>query len=400
MLELVDGLQIAAVLVVDDDPDEVESVVDDLRQQGCAVTSCSSQEHASDLLSSGVAFDLVVLDWHLAEDSSIIAARVLTDILEYCFVPVAVWTRYFDEAQEQLDEQRYEYPSDMIIAVDKEVGAEGLRGQIIEWLDNNPQARLALLWSRSVRLSLAAPMRRLHELQGGELGSLAQYVWSKGFNRPRLAATALLELLQSLLTREVHDRPRFIETVVTILEPELGHSAGTSTERFSQLLSAQMYWVRPDARTIRTGDIIDTGGDPWEFAVLLTPACDLVRAEAESDHAFLARAWERCELYETRQMNSGARRDIVSYNKGRYHLLPFVPVDDGRMDLVVDFQEVQATLLESAQVKIQQEEAWRIVATVQSPYREHLTQRYLSFIGRVGTPDLPDHVQAHLRRFQ
>lgn len=401
MLELADGLQIAAVLVVDDRRDQVEEVIEDLCSGGCAVTFCSSQQAASDLLSAGVAFDLVVLDWHLEAKDSTVAALVLTDILDYCFVPVAVWTNFLPEAQEELLERKHEFPTDMIFAWDKKVGAEGLREQMIKWLNENPQARLGLLWSRSIRLSLAAPIRQLHELQGGELGSLAKYVWSKGFGRPQLAAAALLELLQSLLAREMLDRSQLIERIVNILEPERESAGQMPPEKFADFRSVEMYSVRAGTKAMRCGTIMDLGEEPRKFGVVLTPDCEFPRAIPESDYVFLARAQERHEFFEERAkqeerpMGQTRREAIVKLGKWRYHSLPFVPVDKGKMDLIVDFQDVEACLLKNAKTKIE-DGTWKIIATVESPYRENLVQRYVWFTGRIGIPDLLPHVTKYL----
>lgn len=394
MLELVDGLRIVSVLVVDDTPDQVKSVIDSLRARGCAVTHCTSQEAASNFLSSAVAFDLVVLDWHLDADNSKVAALVLADILDYCFVPVAVWTKFVDEAQEELDEGKYEFPRDMILAWDKEIGAEGLQEEMIQWLDANPQARLALLWSRSVRLSLSDPIRRLQELQGEELGSLAQYVWSKGFSSPRLAGEALLELLQSLLSRKLQKELGFVDRVAGILESQRELGAEMSTTKFADFRSVEMYSVRTEATTIRTGDIIDGGGEPWEFAVVLTPACDLAHASPESDHLFVARALELQERFGGSDKKS-QRKEIVGDRMWRYQLLPFVPLGDAKIHLIVDFQDVKACLVKDAQDRIK-DGGWKIIATVESPYREHALQRYSSSMGRIGIPALPGYVNEWL----
>ena len=393
MLELVDHVQIASVLVVDDSRKEVESIIADLDQHGCAVGYCASQSDAHALLSSGVAFDLVVLDWHLEAEDSMLAGLVLQDISEYCLAPVAVWTNFYDKAKKEVEEETYEFPEEMIFAWQKSTGAEGLRDAVVGWLNSNPQARLALLWSRGVRLSLSHPIRELLRLQQGELGSLARYLRSKGFDSPALAGVELLRLLQSLLARQLLGDSQLAQRILTILEPALNSQGEMTPERFGGFLAAEMYAIPAGVSKIRTGDVIDVGDEQRPFVTVLTPACDLVHANPETDYVLLARAVECRQVFA--RFNSDTRKDIVSQKKGRYHFLPFVPLANDKVHLIVDFQDVQAPLLSQANERIT-EGAWTVVATLESPYRENLVQRYVSLTGRIGLPDLPAHIATHL----
>lgn len=173
------------------------------------------------------------------------------------------------------------------------------------------------------------------------------------------------------------------------------------------------YYVIPPLDGRQTGDILrhQTAGTDaettWEWFVVLTPACDLVSSRVKSDFVTLARCvplqgFEEYTKFAEANPDPGAEptaktRDpllkLMHNNRGqgqadRWAYLPSaweVP------DLLVDFQQISC-------IPYADLEGYECVAALDSPYAEWLVQRFVRFVGRIGTPDLD--VNAALQRLR
>jgi len=131
-------------------------------------------------------------------------------------------------------------------------------------------------------------------------------------------------------------------------------------------------------------------------ALILTPTCDFENKKVDLVHLcplwdawevvreLLVSDWERSaptarEWSENKKSNfTGLLRQLITQRFPRYHWLTPLP---GHSDpRVIDFQNI-------ASLPTKDLERSTIVTRLRSPFREQVSARYSSYMGRVGTPD-------------
>lgn len=144
--------------------------------------------------------------------------------------------------------------------------------------------------------------------------------------------------------------------------------------------------------------------------VVLTPTCDIAQNKAELLVLCAAiNAWDLVsdliktdwkndglvsdtgELIAAADLSQGKRKTLrdkiqrlMRQQFPRYHWL--APIADGKDPLIADFQILACVAPEEI-------DSARIVASLESPFREQVPTRYAAYVGRIGTPDIPPSVQ-------
>jgi hypothetical protein len=169
-----------------------------------------------------------------------------------------------------------------------------------------------------------------------------------------------------------------------------------------------MYIDPPNAQEIDQGLILDGvyfyAIDEVRPAFVLTPACDI--AQQKADFLQVSAVWEAREVLQEfvqdpwRKHLSKADgtllngplsknkedwlvdriKELIAQRFQRWHWL--APIPGTASPLVIDFQLVQS-------VSFPDLTHARILAELASPFREQVPARYAAYMGRVGTPDLP-----------
>ncbi len=137
-----------------------------------------------------------------------------------------------------------------------------------------------------------------------------------------------------------------------------------------------------------------------EYTLLLTQDCDLdLDYKARSDvvavdkivpDILFCQAIPADQMRGSHQINSEIWRRIQSHNHERYQLLEAVPPDKDRMGcgmpaLGLDFKRILTIPTEEIYRRIKLMKTLRR-SRMTSPYREHLTNRFTRFQGRVALP--------------
>lgn len=152
---------------------------------------------------------------------------------------------------------------------------------------------------------------------------------------------------------------------------------------------AQMYIVPPLDRPLRTGDILrkeeQEESTHW---VVLTPTCDILLEKAEN--LILAKCLPVCafpefsEWQENRTEVKEKKLRLLLQNKARGRQRDrycYLPAVFEVPDLVVDFQFLEALPRERVV-------GYEKIASLDSPFAEALAQKFVRYIGRIGTPNL------------
>lgn len=139
---------------------------------------------------------------------------------------------------------------------------------------------------------------------------------------------------------------------------------------------ADMYLPAIEEPSPLAGDIF--GNPTKEFWVVLTPSCDLVRTGSRQPRVttvLLARATPPQPANRGEVESLLARKDLDRH---------FLPAWDGHLpDLVVNFRDLRTVAYDSLT-----EPEWMRMATMDSPYAEELTSRFMRHFGRVGVPEI------------
>lgn len=159
-----------------------------------------------------------------------------------------------------------------------------------------------------------------------------------------------------------------------------------------------MYQDSGEQLRIDQGAIIESqlfvGWYAESAGIVLTPRCDVEQEKAEFAllcAVALPLAVLRRQKWEPTSSDAGNQlRLILEWNHPRWHwLAPHPPqFADGA---IVDFQAVTSIPFPEAATS-------RVIAQLDSPYREHLAARYAAYMGRIGVEELEDKVARTARR--
>lgn len=144
----------------------------------------------------------------------------------------------------------------------------------------------------------------------------------------------------------------------------------------AQRRPADMYLPAIEEPFPLAGDIFKNEAE--EFWVVLTPSCDLVRTDSREPRVtrvLLARAKPVQPARKDEVGNLLARKDPDRH---------FLPAWDGHLpDVVVHFRDLATIEYDRLTGPV-----WVRLATMDSPYAEELTSRFLRHFGRVGVPEI------------
>jgi len=300
--------------------------------------------------------DILILDVFQGEQATTAdkpGIDVLNEINRSGFVPVVFYTA--------LPEQVRHLAGQFVRVINKTEGLTALKAQIQELFD----------------LKVPQLTRKLYDHVDRALG---RYMWDYAQER----WTDI---------KSIADKPELMRIIMTRLS-----ALEASPE---EVHSAEYYIAPPVASGLRLGDVrfreLDSGK---AYSVVAWPSCDLVENEAaqpsrklKTSHVILLGAKEVKASPEYEVLaNGGSDSKLKNLMKNkrehsstqqigdreRYHYLP------GFWDiphLVIDFQVINF-------VEVAEAKQWTCLATIASPFAEALSQRFLSYIGRLGTPDL------------
>jgi len=278
---------------------------------------------------------------------------VLNEINRSGFVPVVFYTA--------LPEQVRHLAGQFVRVINKTEGLTGLRAQIQDLFD----------------LKVPQLTRKLYDHVDRALG---RYMWD--FAQERWTDI-----------KSIADKPELMRIIMTRLS-----ALEASPE---EVHAAEYYIAPPVAKGPRLGDVrFKVQGGKRIYRVVAWPSCDLVEDDTaqpprklKTSHVILLGAEEVKDSPEFQALANGGsdsklkklmknRRDhSATHNIGdkeRYHYLPgFSDIPH----LVLDFQAIDF-------VEVAEAKRLTCVATIVSPFAEALSQRFISYIGRPGTPDL------------
>jgi CheY-like chemotaxis protein len=359
------------VLVIDDDPDAArqaeEIVVRASSSNGGPVfdvcTKTSFEDGLRELERSRV--DLVILDVRLGDDPAAddnAGLRTLRAIQERRFVPVVFYT-----AVPHIVRPLASPP--LIDVVEKGAGSSSLTEAVMRAFES------------SLPLVNRALVRYVEEMQRSYMWDFVARHWGEiGASTDRGAVAYLLaRRLAASLGGVGMER----------LEADLG---GAGSPAPAGTVPPMRMYLMPPLEEILVGDVVHgmAGGRTGHW-VVLSPSCDLVQDKAE--FVLLAAAEPLTDLREVlawrrglpgpgtqrkNELSAVLRNNRAKGQAERYHFLP------GALslpDLLVDFQRLQTVERTSF-------DGLARIASLDSPYAEVITNRFLRHYSRLGARDV------------
>jgi len=368
------------VLIVDDDPDETAELTTRLEHEGKVVLKAKDDREAREILGRIPCLDVVILDLFLDGVSPSQAQIVLRYIEENYMVPVFIYKKHLGEGS---------LSSPNIIGVlTKSDGIEKIQEQIAKLLGGARFIRIALAWARSVSIAshktLVTLMPGWAQKEGEYNNTLALLLAGmrsdrRGDANPDLEASDLIRILtQGLFHKNAQDQNLLSSVKSAIVDsgnPDFKEKS--DYWKFREIIQ----YSHPSTE-LCTGDLFRNDKD-GSLLVLISPQCDLVDSEMEA--LCCLRAFPLHEFLPTVRGDKDKRMSILHNRTLRYHSLP-AGNDSGR-SLILDFASVftvKRSHLTSGE--------FTKTATIVSPFRENLVQRYVTYVNRIGTPDIHEKI--------
>jgi len=170
----------------------------------------------------------------------------------------------------------------------------------------------------------------------------------------------------------------------------------TEEGAFEKCHPAEVYIMPPIKKDVFTGDILKNK-DSQEFALVLTPACDMELRKRKNgekwvtyrnaDKIMLAKLIEFNQIAEvsayietkSNTKKKEVERYIKNTKKERYHFLP--PFGSRIPGFLIDFQDI-------SRINPEELTTYDRVASVDEPFLKDIIARFTSYYARQGSPDL------------
>lgn len=167
------------------------------------------------------------------------------------------------------------------------------------------------------------------------------------------------------------------------------HKHNPNAETLTDLYSKLYYTQTLPTDSVMTGDIYKIGEDC--FGVIISPECDMMKLISKNEQVELLCFSE--SSFETLKSFCRTDDDVKrAYNQeiSAVHLLPIFPFTDAKSSTaLIDFRFA----LKLVKAKYLVENAQNRKIKINSPYIQQLRQRYLSYVGRVGVPAIPESLR-------
>ncbi len=292
---------------------------------------------------------------------------------------------------------------------DTAAAKEKILNDIKNWKDKNQNLQIPLLWSSTINKSTQKIFKELAEADANWIKDIFDTADADGVD----ATQAVIDIFQSLLTEKLIQDPDLIKSITGHIETAESVSDEKSIAKlFSRLFYSQLNENSP----IMTGDICEISED--KFGIIISPECDvrtILKAEQNKFellvfqkkdfkiHIAKIRAIlddgtlqnfkrDRYNAWEGGNQSQKERiadlRKLFNQNEPRFHILPSFPLFESLNESVVIEFSLGREMYTSAEVK-----GFSRKYKLNSPHIQQLRQRYISHLGRVGVPSLPESLR-------
>ncbi len=293
------------------------------------------------------------------------------------------------------------------------------------WEEKNQNLSIPIKWSKAINKKVQKIFNELSSEDQNWVRDLYKTADEDGVE----PSIEVINLFQSLLSEKIIQDSDLKNEIKTIATDEKNTTV-TDPKSYAQLFRRFFYANVFDEDPIMTGDIFDFGED--EFGILITPECDIRHIVKKGDKhsfdflTFTASSFSRSsfnakvsiknsivhntiqEVLEiapedftpkkkekiSKAINEQLKEQEINLHiqaftqtNPKLHILPSFKFGEDYKPVMIDFR------LNRISKKGDEVNPEKRVCKLNSPYIQDLRQRYLSYIGRVGVPSLPDSIR-------
>lgn len=294
-----------------------------------------------------------------------------------------------------------------------ELPAEGITRRIKDWSERNQNLSIPLAWTATINQAIQKILKELADADVNWLRDIAQSAKEDGLSEELF----IIDVFQYLLAEYLIQDSKLRKSLKDYLTPKAEGLAGdpiapTNEESIAKLFN-RLFYTKINAEVpIMTGDICEITEN--RYGIIITPECDIRKILSKQEYKFemlvfekngfnqhisriraskvdgqlqnFTRAryndWENGTVAQREQLNE--LRKLFNQNEPRFHILPSFPVSNSLNESVVIEFSLGCEMHSCQDVK-----GYRRAYKLNSPFIQQLRQRYISYLGRVGTPSLP-----------
>ncbi|UCS92287.1 hypothetical protein KZP23_16480 [Echinicola marina] len=373
------------------------------------VLGVQSLELASKAVQSIGTFSAVVLDWQYSQDDSfediaeelgagkisITTAQkedaaydfLLTNnfySLIYIFSEKDIEETYGQALREKfgnriiIEKKDENFTTDRVSEFKKKI----LQG-IDEWKESNKNLSLPLKWTVAINESIQQIFKELSEAEKDWILEIYKSAQGDGVD-PELF---VIELLQLILSESLVQNAGLIEALKNEGDRQIETNDSDDKKKSLSKLFSRLHYseLKPDA-PLMTGDICEIEDNV--FGIIITPECDIKKVKTNKELSFDLLKFSHNSLEEILKLDhvKKNKKSIFFQVMQSLHFFPSLPLlsDDLNKGCVIDFTtdsiKINSKTLQE-RIKIRPRKF-----KVNSPFIQQLRQRYISHLGRVGTP--------------
>jgi hypothetical protein len=266
--------------------------------------------------------------------------------------------------------------------------------EIAEWKEVNKNLSVPIKWGTAINSSMQSIFKDLADADKDWIKEL----YNSGKDDGVAPEVFLIELLQLLLMEELVQNQTLIESLKAEGEGQKASAPEENVKKksLSKLFSRLYYSKLTEKAPVMTGDIFELSDS--QYGILITPECDLWKIKADKNLSFDLLAFSKTSMNEAFKIDSvkSQKKSIFNPVLTSWHFLPSLPV------LSAEFNNGCAIDFSTGAIKIKSEDLLKLPKEykLNSPFIQSLRQRYLSHLGRVGTPRVHEMVtKFHLENY-
>jgi len=383
-------MELNEVLLIENDEVTASRVEDALKSEDVVVHLAKNDDEMVNRFADNPGIQIVILDWLLEDDSSVIAKLCLQKLRENWFVPVVIWSVEIDKYEGESDEVHEFFPSPCISKHSKsQVQAGDLLGILREW-HSTPPMSIFNSFKKSATRAIDQSFYNLasHSAEDLEKGLKSLFALEEG--QMEIDIEHPIDVLTRMISRIIYSDNDFISQLSEFLSALDFSKELTKQEKKikSMIQNYHMYYQpRSEDHRIRSGDIVKIkyridDNKVIRKAIVITPACDLaIPGKTEfvrllsiysSENVKDEHAYDKWVFWEEGNKKVVKFHDIVILRNESYK-------DEKHRKAVMSYEHEYHTATETV-VQIER------LKRLEDPYRADLIHKFVSHAGRIGMP--------------
>lgn len=365
-------------------------------------------------ISSISTFKALIIDWNFKRESIFMEDIVeINDENPYEFLKKAkLFSIVFVYSREIIspliqDELQSLYPNRIYFATKESLGESAdefkrLKEGISKFEYSNSHLEVPYVWSQTINKS---SQEIFSELEAADKFWIKELYYSSARKVDKVTGIAkffeleptvqVINLFQNILSERLIQSMMLKDSIKNYSQSNFKEKA--EVDDILKLYSKLYYTPTPETDTVMTGDIYKLDSDC--FGIIISPECDIMKLininESIECLCFSSDSFNKIkDFIKPKKNDDEGNAELIrrTYNQDNpaIHLLPIYKFSDEiTTTALIDFR----FNLKLIKGKYFDENKKNRSIKLNTPYIQQLRQRYLSYVGRVGVPAIPDNLR-------